>query len=55
MEYTSLGNTDIRISRICAGCMSYGKPSEDFHMWTLCQPETQAMIKRALDLGINFF
>lgn len=55
MEYTTLGNTDIRVSRICVGCMSYGKPTEDFHLWTLDLPETQAMIKHALDNGINFF
>ena len=55
MEYTTLGNTDIRVSRICVGCMSYGKPTEDFHLWTLEQPETQAMVKHALDLGVNFF
>ena len=55
MEYTKLGNTDIRVSRICVGCMSYGKPTEDFHLWTLEQPETQAMVKHALDLGVNFF
>ena len=35
MQYTTLGKTDIRVSRICVGCMSYGKPSEDFHLWTL--------------------
>ena len=55
MEYTKLGNTDIRVSRICVGCMSYGKPTQDFHLWTLEQPETQAMVKHALDLGVNFF
>ena len=55
MEYTTLGNTDIRVSRICVGCMSYGKPTEDFHLWKLEQPETQAMVKHALDLGVNFF
>ena len=35
--------------------MSYGKPSEDFHLWTLNQEETTKMIKHALDLGVNFF
>lgn len=55
MKYTTLGNTDIKVSRICVGCMSYGKPSKDFHLWTLEQPEAQAMIKHALDLGVNFF
>ena len=55
MKYTQLGNTNIEVSRICVGCMSYGKPSEDFHLWTLDQEETTKMIKHALDLGVNFF
>lgn len=55
MKYVKLGKTDITVSRICVGCMSYGKPSEDFHLWTLEQPQTQEMIKFALDNGINFF
>ncbi len=55
MKYTQLGNTDIEVSRICVGCMSYGKPSEEFHLWTLNQEETTKMIKHALDLGVNFF
>lgn len=55
MKYAKLGKTDITVSRICVGCMSYGKPSEDFHLWTLEQPQTQEMIKFALDQGINFF
>ena len=55
MKYTQLGNTGIEVSRICVGCMSYGKPSEDFHLWTLDQEETTKMIKHALNLGVNFF
>ncbi|MGN1255430.1 MAG: aldo/keto reductase [Prevotella sp.] len=55
MKYAKLGKTDITVSRICVGCMSYGKPSEDFHLWTLEQPQAQEMIKFALDNGINFF
>ena len=55
MKYTQLGNSGIEVSRICVGCMSYGKPSEDFHLWTLDQEETTKMIKHALDLGVNFF
>lgn len=55
MKYTQLGNTGIEVSRICVGCMSYGEPSEDFHLWTLNQEETTKMIKHALDLGVNFF
>ncbi len=55
MQYSNLGTTDIKVSKICVGCMSYGKPSEDFHQWTLELPETQKMIKQAVDLGVNFF
>lgn len=55
MKYTQLGNTGIEVSRICVGCMSYGKPSADFHLWTLEQDETTAMVKHAIDLGVNFF
>ena len=55
MKYTTLGKTDIRVSRICVGCMSYGKPSADFHLWTLGESETREMVKHALDLGVNFF
>ena len=51
MKYTQLGNTGIEVSRICVGCMSYGKPSEEFHLWTLNQEETTKMIKHALDLS----
>ena len=55
MEYTTLGKTDIKISRLCVGCMSFGKPSADFHEWTLDPQETEKMVNHALELGINFF
>lgn len=55
MKYTKLGNTNIEVSRICVGCMSYGKPSESFHLWTLGEKETEEMVGRACELGINFF
>lgn len=48
MEYTTLGKTDIKISRLCVGCMSFGKPSEDFHEWTLDPQETERMVSHAL-------
>ena len=55
MKYTELGTTGIKVSRICVGCMSYGRPSEDFHLWTLGEDDTRQMVKHALDLGVNFF
>ena len=55
MKYINLGNTDIKVSRICVGCMSYGVASEDFHLWTLPQDKTTEMVRHAFDLGVNFF
>ena len=55
MKYAKLGNTDIEVSKLCVGCMSFGKPFSDFHEWTLSQSETDEVVRHALDLGINFF
>lgn len=55
MKYSKLGNTDISVSRLCVGCMSFGKPSADFHEWTLNPEDTEEIVKKALSLGINFF
>lgn len=54
MEYTKLGNTDIEVSKLCIGCMSFGKAGI-MHDWTLDEAEREKVIKHALDLGINFF
>lgn len=54
MKYAELGNTGIRVSRICIGAMSFGKASEQFHQWTLNQDETQNMIAHGWELGVNF-
>lgn len=55
MKYSKLGNTDIEVSRLCVGCMSFGKVYEDFHKWTLSPDETEEIVRHTLDLGINFF
>lgn len=55
MKYAKLGSTDIEVSRICVGCMSYGQASEKFHQWTLDQEQTTAMVDYAVSHGINFF
>lgn len=55
MEYTKLGNSDIKVSRFCVGCMSFGDPASKMHAWTLNPEESETIIKHALDLGINFF
>lgn len=54
MEYTTLGNTDIKISKVCVGCMSFGKAGT-MHDWTLDQVDTERVVRHALGLGINFF
>ena len=54
MEYARLGRTDIEISKVCVGCMSFGKAGT-MHDWTLDESAADAVVKRALDLGINFF
>jgi aryl-alcohol dehydrogenase-like predicted oxidoreductase len=51
MEYTTLGSTGITVSRLCLGCMSFGSG----HDWMLDHDESEELIERALDLGINFF
>lgn len=54
MEYTTLGKTDITVSKLCVGCMSFGKAGT-MHDWTLDESASEQVIKHALDLGINFF
>lgn len=53
MEYTTLGETGIEVSRICLGCMSFG--SKDWSEWVLEEDDALPIIERAIDLGINFF
>lgn len=54
MEKVPLGHSGIMVSPICIGGMSFGKASKDFHQWTIVPDETQAVIKRALNLDVNF-
>lgn len=55
MEYVKLGTTGLDVSRICLGCMSYGVPERGTHPWSLNEQESRPFIRRALELGINFF
>lgn len=55
MEYAKLGQSEIEVSRLCVGCMSFGDPASKMHAWTLNPTESEVMIKHALELGINFF
>ena len=53
MEYTTLGDTGIEVSRICLGCMSFGDP--DWREWVQGEEFGRELVERAIDLGINFF
>ncbi|HSL98724.1 MAG TPA: aldo/keto reductase [Candidatus Limnocylindria bacterium] len=53
MEYVNLGPTGVKVSRICLGCMTYGAKS--WREWVLEEEEGRPFIRRALELGINFF
>lgn len=55
MEYVRLGNTGLKVSRLCLGCMTYGVPERGNHSWTLNEEASRPFIQRALELGINFF
>jgi len=60
LEYTRLGSTGLKVSRICLGCMTYGtpatgKPMPGRHAWALNEDESRPFLWQALDLGINFF
>lgn len=54
MQYTKLGNTNIEISRLAIGAMSFGKAGT-MHDWTLDEKVSEEIVKHALNLGINFF
>jgi 1-deoxyxylulose-5-phosphate synthase len=55
MEYARLGNTGMKVSRLCLGCMGFGDATRWVHQWVLNEEESRPIIKKALDLGINFF
>lgn len=55
MEYAKLGKSDIRISRICLGCMGLGDARTGHHSWTVDEDKSRAIIQTALEKGINFF
>jgi 1-deoxyxylulose-5-phosphate synthase len=55
MQYTKLGKTGLDVSRLCLGCMTYGIPERGTHPWTLDEEASRPFLRRALELGINFF
>ena len=55
MDYARLGNTGLKVSRICLGCMGFGDAERWTHKWVLNEQDSRPVIQKALDLGINFF
>lgn len=55
MKYTTLGKSDLKVSRICLGCMGFGDAQKGMHSWTLPYKESKEIVKYALESGINFF
>ncbi len=55
MQYTKLGNSELKVSRICMGCMGFGDAGNGQHSWTLDEEHSREIIKRGLELGVNFF
>jgi aryl-alcohol dehydrogenase-like predicted oxidoreductase len=55
MEYARLGSTGMQVSRICLGCMGFGDAERWIHKWVLDEENSRPIIRKALELGINFF
>ncbi|MEB7601456.1 aldo/keto reductase [Raoultella terrigena] len=55
MHYITPQATDLRVSRLCLGCMTFGEPDRGKHAWTLPEESSRPLIQRALEGGINFF
>lgn len=55
MQYRKLGKSDLTVSSICMGCMGFGDAASGQHTWTVDEEQSRMIIKRGLELGINFF
>jgi aryl-alcohol dehydrogenase-like predicted oxidoreductase len=55
MDYKRLGKTGLQVSPLALGCMTYGVPDRGPHPWTLDEEASRVILRRAVDLGINFF
>lgn len=55
MQYATLGNSALKVSRICMGCMGFGDADRGQHTWTVDEEHSRAIIRRGLECGINFF
>ena len=55
MQYTKLGHSGLTVSRICMGCMGFGDAAHGQHSWTIDEAHTREIVRRGLELGVNFF
>ena len=55
MDYVKLGRSGLEVSRLAVGCMSYGEPNRGRQAWTLDEEASRPFLRRAVELGINFF
>lgn len=55
MEYIQLGSSDLKVSKICLGCMGFGDAKKGMHSWTLSYEKSKEIIQYAYNQGINFF
>jgi len=55
MEYTKLGRSELEVSRICMGCMGFGDAAKGQHSWTVDEEHSREIIRKGLDLGVNFY
>lgn len=55
MQYIRLGNSELKVSRICMGCMGFGDAKNGQHSWTLDEERSREIIRHGLEMGINFF
>jgi aryl-alcohol dehydrogenase-like predicted oxidoreductase len=55
MDYARLGSTGLKVSRLCLGCMGFGDATRWIHKWVLNEADSRPIIRKALELGINFF
>ncbi len=55
MQYKKLGSTGLEVSELCLGCMTFGVPERGDHPWSLPESQSRPLIRKAVDLGINFF
>jgi 1-deoxyxylulose-5-phosphate synthase len=55
MKYKNLGDTGLKVSPLCVGCMTFGTPERGDHLWTLPEQQSRPLLRKAIEMGINFF